>query len=399
MKRLILIVLLTAVSMQGELLAQGEYQSERVKQMNKSKTEQTFNAYLGMINIRDFVVLKEGSLILDLSDMSDYINFRNLDSLLTIFRNDIAFYKDSLSGNPTGSVRIDYVFNELYSFRKIRFKKYPSDGSIFLNKDGDISRLKFEQDTVRIIIQKSRLGIGHNNRPGLCTVPYSIQATFVLGNYYDIDKILADKVLGNIVDTLENFSGKKNTKKNRFPYPLTVIYNPYYSGEGSLVSFPVLMDNEYGVNGIKPKGKFFSVNASFGAGLVGNQISPMMDAGIQYNRYWRPGNFSDHNVYRLSASPYFFFNRDEKGDLVVQDNWFINIDVGEVDERNQYGWYGKAATFGVGYLALQKGDYFKGTTMKIFTDIIFIKGLTVVPELIFTNNFRQVFPGITVKVL
>ena len=86
MKRLILIVLLTAVSMQGELLAQGEYQSERVKQMNKSKTEQTFNAYLGMINIRDFVVLKEGSLILDLSDMSDYKNFRNLDSLLTILQ-------------------------------------------------------------------------------------------------------------------------------------------------------------------------------------------------------------------------------------------------------------------------------------------------------------------------
>lgn len=399
MKKWILCAGLIAISLTTPLFAQPEYATARIRQLTKSKTEQTFNANPGMISIRDFIVLKEGSLILDLCDINDYQNFRNMDSLLSMFRKDIAFYKDSLSANATGSVRIDYVMNEVYSFKKIRFKKYTADGSTFLNKEGDISKLKFEPDTVRIIIQKSRMGIGRHNRPGLCTIPYSIQATFVLGNYYDVDKIVADKVMGTIMDTLEKFSRKKVPVNASFTNPLTIIYNPYYTGAGALTSYPLLMDNEYGVNGVKPKGKFFSVNATLGAGLVRNTLAPAIDAGIQYNRYWRPGNYSDHNIFRLSAAPYFFFARDEKGNNVVQDNWFIDGEVGEMDERDQYGWYGKAATVGVGYLAAQKGGYFQGTTMKLFTSIVFVKGITIAPELIFTRDFRQVFPGITLKVL
>jgi hypothetical protein len=395
MKKAILLTALIAISLQGRLFAQTPKETPYIQQMRKSKTEQTFNVNSGMINLRDFVVLKEGRLILDLCYLADYENFRNLDSILVNFRKDISFYKDSLDANPTGSVRIDYVLNEDYSFKKIRFKRYNADGSIFLNKDGAISKLKFDQDTVRIIIQKSRPGIGLHNKPGSCMIAYSIQATFILGNYYDIDKVIADNILSHVIDTLAKESTSKRTRKI-LPDPLTIMYNPYYSGK-AVVKMAMLADNEHYL-GRMPSSRYLSLTARIGIGLIRNTVTPMGEIGVQYNRYWRPGNYNDHNVFKLTATPYFFFDKNSRGDFLIRDNWFINASAGEIDENPQYGWFGNTATFGVGYLAVNKGDYFKKTTFKVFTDIVFVKGFTIVPEIIFTDNFKQVFPGITLKV-
>jgi hypothetical protein len=68
---------------------------------------------------------------------------------------------------------------------------------------------------------------------------------------------------------------------------------------------------------------------------------------------------------------------------------FVNADIGEMEGMN----------FGVGYLFARSGDYFKGVTTKGFFNITLMKkGLTLSPELIFTNDFREVFPGLTLKV-
>ena len=390
MKKLILITVLTLVGLGPGLYAQ----SYLAKQMSKTKTELTFNANDGLINIRDFVVLKEGRMILELSDLDDYESFRNLDSLLTVFKKDIAFYKDSLSANPTGNVRIDYAISPEYSFKKIRFKKYNADGNIFMNQDGDIARLKFEQDTVRIIIQKIKPGIARGKHAP-CSVNYSVQATFVLGNYYDIDKVLEDKVLNDIVDTLYKASQTKRLKDKKYPEPLSIVYNPYYSGKNSFKRYEGLLNNEYET--VPHKIRYFSIHADIGAGLVRNTLVPTADIGMQYNKYF--GDHSnDHNIYRLSAAPYYFFDKNEAGNYIISNTWFINADIGSIYDKSAPGWFGKEATIGIGYLVAQKGGYFQKTTFKIFTDILIVPEITIVPEVIFTNNCKQIFPGFTLNV-
>ena len=396
MKKLILSTALIAISLQGNLYAQNDYISAGMKRMSKSKTELTFNANENMIFLKDFVVLKEGRMILELCGVDDYESFRNLDSLLRVFRKDIAFYKDSLDANPTGHVRIDYAMNEEYPFKKIRFKKYEADGSIFLNQAGDISKLKFDQDTIRLIIQKSRPGI-HTRKSAPCSIPYSIQATFILGNYYDIDKVVADNVLKGIVDTLEKASQLKKTVKSSYVNPLSIVYNPYYTGKAKLQRYEWLIKSEYDVYGVKHSKHFISVDAKLGAGLIRNTMAPTGEIGIQYNKYvnW---NHNNRDFLTLFATPYFFFDKNVKGDYQTNDNWFINADIGSVYESNEGRWLGKMASFGVGYLVVNKGGYFKNTTMKVFTDLQVRQGFTIVPEFIFTDNFKQIFPGFTVKV-
>ena len=398
MKNLILGTGLIAISLQGRLYAQTDHTSAYSKFMLRSKIEQTFNLDGRFFRIRDFVTLKEGRMILDLYKVSDYESFKNLDSILTVFRKDVAFYKDSLDANLTGGMRIDYVLSDDYSFKKIRFKRHNGDGEIFMNKDGEIARLKFEQDTIRIIIQKSMPGIArHKSQP--CDVPYSVQATFILGNYYDIDRVIGDKVLAGIIDTLEKSSQPKKTKKKYYQLPFTIVYNPYYNGKSGLDRIEWLMNNEYDHFGLPHKPRFLSVNATIGVGLVRNTVTPTADIGIQYNKYWYPDM---HNLFRLSVSPYCFFDKDAQGNFILNDNWFINADIGSSYDNGQTGyvggWFGKECTFGVGYLFAGKGGYFKNSTFKLFTDVMQIRGITIVPEFIFTNDFKQIFPGITVKV-
>ena len=398
MKKLILITALIAISLRATLYAQNDYVGYGMKRMDKSKTELTFNANQSLITIKDFVVLKEGRMILELSGSDDYSSFSNLDSLLSVFRKDIAFYKDSLDTDPTGGVRIDYALNEEYPFKKIRFKKYRSDGNIFLNQGGDISKMKFEQDTIRIIMQKSKPGLGSKKNGG-CMIPYSIQATFILSNYYDIDKVIAGHTLKGIVDTLEKACNVKGSEKGWYWYihPTSFVYNPYYTGANKLQSYKRLISSEYDVYPSKSRRNAITVPLHIGAGLTRNIITPSAEAGIQFQRYTR-WNSDNYDYFKLTVSPYFFFEKDLSGNYLVKDNWFANLDIGSVYESNDKSWLGKRASVGVGYLVINKGNYFKNTTMKLYSELEIRERLTICPELIFTDNFKQIFPGFTLKV-
>ena len=82
----------------------------------------------------------------------------------------------------------------------------------------------------------------------------------------------------------------------------------------------------------------------------------------------------------------------------MNDNWFVNATIGSVEEHNVAGWFGKESTIGLGYLVFEKGGYFKNITFKVFTDLKITNWVTVVPEAIFSNDLKQIFPGITIKV-
>ena len=393
MKKSFLCLGLTMLGLAGQVLAQTENLTERQKDLLRTKTDKTFNVKDRQVDIKDIVQLKQGKMILSMLNVKDYENFRNLDSILMNFRRDIAFYKDSLDAVAGGHVRIDYVISPEYSFKKIRFKKYDADGVIYINRTGEVSKLKLEQDTVRIIVEK----LLYQSK---CTLPYAIQATFILDNYTDVDKIIADRVeLRRILDTLEQVSQNKKAKQaepSHFPQ-FSIVYNPYYTGGKNFNRYSWIVTDENKPYNTRHKGNFLTVDANIGAAIVMNTFTPQAEIGISYNQTWGVGR-KEYSFYRLFTSSYYFFGRDANNNLLVQDNWFINAVVGSQYEDVAATWMGQVVDFGVGYLYAQKGNYFKGVTMKVFTDIRLKKGITLSPEFIMTNNFKQIFPGLTFKV-
>ena len=73
----------------------------------------------------------------------------NMDSLLQIFRRDMAPFKDSFS-DPLTSKRIDFV-TDAKGRKKIRIQQFQPEGSDFIINNGDVSSLKVAQDTINII--------------------------------------------------------------------------------------------------------------------------------------------------------------------------------------------------------------------------------------------------------
>ncbi len=392
MRKVILCTLLAIAGMVGNAIAQYATGNGYSIRRDASKTESTFSIWNMQVNIRSTTTLKEGKMILELQNVGDYANFMNMDSLLQVFRKDIEFYKDSLQNNNGEHVRIDYVMSPEYSFKKIRFKKYQPEGEIFVNRSNDISRLKLDQDTINIIVEK----ILYKSK---CNISYSVQATFILDNYTDVDKLIMNSdELHRIMETLEKEShSPKELKPGHYP-EMTILYNPYYTGKYALRKFKsVGYENRNGMKFLGEHDKL-TIHANIGDGLMMNALVPTAELGLAIVSPWGRGT-SNFSFYRAYLSGHYFFDRSNDGPPSLKDNYFINMSLGsEYEKIQKREWVGYVTDFGIGYLLWSKGSLFKGTTMKVFTDIKIMTGLTLSPEIISTNNFRQFFPGITVKV-
>lgn len=380
---------------------------ENKKKLDRSKTDATFNPCESCnIHIKDVVIFDNGKMTLEMFRIEDYNRFRSMDTILMNFRKDIGFYKDSLEADGVGNVRIDYVLNAKTNIRKIRFKKYPSDGQSFVKRNNEVSKLKVEQDTVHIIIENEwivadrRYMQRHNGNP---VFEYTQQATFVVNNYYDVDKVeTGGKSMAQIMDTLQQAKQRWVTgKKNGYVRAASSIYRlnnqpplPRYR------AFAGIIKSESDYWPLQTKSDYLTLDFNMGAGLVRNTIAPTIDLGITLmtGRPNRHDENKNYNFYKLGISPYFFFDKNAQGNYTANTNMFVTLVAGGKLDDNYMGLQNRKTAFGIGYLALSKGNYFKGTTMKIFTDIQLPHGVTISPELIATDNFKQFFPGLTLKI-
>lgn len=245
-------------------------------------------------------------------------------------------------------------------------------------------------------MQKSRPGLSRR-KDAPCMIPYTVQATFILSNYYDIDKVIAEKQLKGIVDTLEGAPMAKKWSKEPYGFPHSIVYNPYYNGKNRMQQFNRLISDEYDVFPTPNKRNTFTMGVNIGAGLIRNTVAPLGELSMQFSKYTK-WNHKNYDYFKVSVTPYFLFDRDAQGNYLMNDNWFLNLDIGSVYESNAGRWLGKKASTGISYLVVNKGGYFRNNTFKLFTDLEVVSRFTISPEIIFTNNFKQIFPGITVKV-
>ncbi|GAB3894719.1 hypothetical protein GCM10028803_10110 [Larkinella knui] len=139
----------------------------------------------------------------------------------------------------------------------------------------------------------------------------------------------------------------------------------------------------------------------FGAGLVRNTIAPTVDASIRFGFRNKMNNNVERRLW-LGYTPYYFFEKADKG-FTMNANGFAYVAFGE-NVREGIGTRPETTSFGpsnfkvgVGYLVHRKGDIFTGTTMKLLISSVIHERMTIQPEIIFTNNFKQIFPGLTIR--
>ncbi len=416
MKKLLFMLALAVAGTAGKAHAQmhddirySDRESRRYKAM--SATEKHFNAGT-WVSVRDFVYLKNDTkAIFELRSIQDYPMFHGIDTILAHLIADIGFYHDSLD-NGSGSIRIDYSIHNGDARRELRFIKHPQPGDAFVIHNGDTHRLKVEHDTVRIIIQNVKPA---KYLPATLKTPdttvhnytgsyfYPIQLTLILNDYRNIGKLLAEKdIIVHAIDTLASVrTGKENNPF--FPQPSSVIFRPYGGGEytrsARMVKFRMLLEEEYGqVYAYSLPQHRFAFYGNISTGLVRNTLAPGAEAGITLLTHYRRGYQRDYAFTSLYSSALFFFERGAGREFHTHDNCFVNLETGTTNDKEILGVKIRSISIGGGYLFAQQGDVFSGTTVKLFAGIRLPVGLTLYPEVIATDNFAHIFPGMSLKI-
>ena len=360
----------------------------------QSWSDDMFSVKPDIINNTHVVHLpKNEKIIIELADVTDYDLIANLDSLVGMVWQDIAFYRDSIL--PTGSIRIDYTLKKESDDKMMRFRRHDADGNIFIMRGNRISRLKTEQDTIRLIYQKPLYE--HDSRQHFYNFP--LQVTFCLNNYTGLDTLLDQHGLLNaFVDSFRQDTLPR-VYDPRIDYVKTEADFYPYRRVNRMVIDKVYMDRDQ-LRGKPrdPRKERLLMKANIGGALVANTLAPYADLGIQWNRVFSTVPYYNYNILRVFASSYYLFDKAANGDLSVRDNWFINALIGSIYPTGQEGWLGNEVCVGAGWLFRQSGSCFRNTTVKVFTEIKLNDGISLQPEVIATSNFTQFFPGITLKV-
>lgn len=408
MKRFILSAALMMAALHSH--AQFSYVEEEAKKTTDlTPTERRFNAP-SWHNIRDLVYLRTGKVFFEIRDVNDYNSLMGLDTILQHLQDDLTFCKDSLE-NGSANIRIDYGFNLHKEYRELRFIKYGVRGQTFVKRNGETERLKIEQDTVRIIVRgipypktmsadTSGRGRKKNSNPNST---YAAQITLVLNNYTDISTLIADKeILHHIMDTLMSARTKRE-RENPGRNPSSVIFTPFemtpQSEAARFRKYPIRLGDDRSTFWLyqRPHHRF-AFYGNIGTGTIRNTIAPNADAGITYLKHVRGGLHTEYYFTSLYASAWFCFERNEKREYYTHDNWFVNIETGSTYDNEILGVQVKSFSVGGGWLAVQRGEYFSNTTVKLFAGVRLLNGLSLYPEVVATNNFKQIFPGISLKI-
>lgn len=403
MKKRILSCALAIAGAVGSLCAQT---NPILKYYYAPPTEKMFNASPSWTNLSDKVYLQDAELTFELRDVHDYAALRGLADILRTLKTDMLFYRDSLE-NGAGNVRIDHVVYLDKEQRALRFTKHRKDGETFIVLNGETQRLKIERDTIRIVVN----GITH--KPGTPGGPantkdsnkprpsHPAQLTLVMNNYADLDKVIAK--MDVVYQAMDSFVAARSGKEISQPrkYPSTCHYYPYgqqeFRGGTHIIKLGLAERVGYENRPDPNHGSKLTFFCNVMAGLVRSAIAPGADAGIALNEYYRRDEAGDHFFTAASISMLSFFDRDDK-DYFMHNNFFVNLERGEVAQQRMMGLDLQGYSWGVGYLASRSGDQFKDLTMRLYSAAWLKSGIIIAPEVIATDKFRHIFPGIAVKI-
>lgn len=367
-----------------------EHDVHPVYQQPSTHAEALFSIPEQAVNHRHKATLDNwNSMTISLYDHRGYPHIANIEALLSVVRRDIGFLKDSLEVYPTCNFKIAYRLMG-NGRNNLMIRKYEPPGTFLWKKGDSFKPFRTESDTLQIVYNPD------NNAN-------EYQITFLLNRLTDFDSLLDRKgYLNNIVRIMRGATEPQKEKRMYYAWDyqsrLVMHRQPGRPpGDTSTDAWVVNATRNASPHTYTYRNSV-DVLGNIGAGFVRDRISPELELGLVY-RPVKTRYRSFANVYGLYASGYFAFARNAEGDYSVHDNWFLNVEFGTEGVHEFINNIRiSRLTVGAGYLVSQKGGYFKNNTVKAFLNIRLKNGFTLSPELIVANGFRQVFPGLSIKV-
>ena len=374
MKKIISLLMLV-MSITGTAIAQKEpvvTNADRIFNIPSNYLKRSFTADLG----------KGNKMQIDLTDIEDLERFKNIDSLLRIFLQDIIPLEDSLSGE-LASKRIDYFTDEM-GRKKIRIRLSKPDGANFLLQQGNLSALKLEQDTV--IFSGSYVYKITSTLLKPFTEMRYYRLSFFVNHLSDLNTLLSAG-LNEKINTIQKNKNSRWIKDGEGTWYIKngdkSIYSNhqaagYVSGTGTgdyLTSLTAVSIQNYK--------NYFVPSASLGIGLGFNNGKAKKELGL----LWEPN---------------FFFAKNTQGNLQTYRNDFLTFSYKRfpLKNENDVQSFSFINGFSFGYLIRRKGEFFEKNTMRIGVQAAsLLKGkVNLEPVLYFDNFFKGLTPGLRLTV-
>ena len=137
-----------------------------------------------------------------------------------------------------------------------------------------------------------------------------------------------------------------------------------------------------------------AIYGNTGVGLVRDRLVPEIGLGVALQlKRGRPGT----KYIGLNGSMHYFFERRDDGRHRMFINTFLTLELAHSFSAEGKLWQ----KVGIGYLVGEQGGYFGPNTFKLTVDLTGkprFGALHLIPELILTDNFKSIFPGIRMGV-
>ena len=366
------IVLMLLISIPVSLCAQTK---------TNSKSDKAFAVPENIIMSRRFYINlgQKNKLIVEVTDISDLQRIANMDSILQVFKQDIAPLKDSFS-NPLTSKKVDYVADGK-GRKKIRFQQFQPDGTSFLLDNGELSSLRTEQDTVNII------GVITNppkHKDDISrTSPRYYHLTFYLNNIGELANYMNGTLNEKIKTIQNNISGK---------WP-TVLGTGYH-----------YIKNDNTIYADHPKGFTNAGTGDFLNGYVTvnvqnykNYFVPSFSVGMELTMTTRDRNYKW--VPGLFWEPHFLFAKDANGKLRTYRNDFLTLTYGQggTTDHDTHKDFSFSTVFSLGYLIRREGEFIDKHTFRLGAGKLKLLKTTIEPSMYFNDFFKGVTPGIRIS--
>ena len=374
MKKIISLLMLI-ISITEKTIAQDE--------TTLSNSNKIFNIPSGYVKRSFTVDLGKGNKMqIDLTDIDDLNRFKNIDSLLRIFLQDMVPFKDSLS-DELASKRIDYVIDEL-GRKKVRIRLSKPDGASFLLQQGNIAALKLEQDTV--VFSGSYVYKVTSTLLKPFTEMHYYRVSFFVNQLRDLNSFSA-LGLNEKINTIQKNQKSRWVKGDEGIWHIKngdkSIYSNhqpagYVSGTGTgdyLTSLTTVSFQNYK--------NYFVPSAAMGIGLGFNNVNVKRELGL----LWEPN---------------FLFAKNTQGKLTTYRNDFLSFTykrslLKKGDEVPDFSFIN---SFSFSYLIRRSGDFYEKNTMRIGIGqaSLFKNKINIEPVIYYNNLFKGVTPGLKLTV-
>jgi len=364
------IVLMLSISILSKLCAQTKTPEDKTFQVPENVIMHS-RFYIDLGNKNRFTI--------ELSDISDLQKIANIDSLLTVFLNDLKPLKDSLS-DPLTSKRIDYLTDE-QNRKKIRIQQYHPKGDNYLLNNGELSSLKINQDTINILGVIVNPSTKTMAKKVSSTAPRYYHLIFYLNNIDELPNYMNGTLTEKIVSIQNNVNGKWPLKKGGSSH--------YMENDKTIVA-----DKPRGET--QPGGDFIELSFSVLAQNYKSYFVPAFSLGVDFGFTnpertfkWNPGIFWE---------PHFFFSKDAQGKLRTYRNDFLTVTYGQggTTDRDPHKDFSFSALFSLGYAIHRSGDFVQENTFRIGAGKLKLLKTTIEPALYFDHFFKGVTPSIRI---